>query len=234
MSKLSSFALNNQIDVPYFSLSNNNTIALIIKKGKVLDDEMLSWINLYSKYILRKTNGYELNNEEKTILAYLYKSERINDLEKYTVLLNKDNNHFVVIKDLERYKLIYPLYTKENEIVYVIDRTLIKKNYTNEVRFILGGDFDLQSSEIKEIIETVYKFNSFSVQDVSANIIGNFLYLSKNISILDLKSYENYKRKIRAIFNKLEKSLLLTNIGTPKKPNFIINKNFERKPSLFD
>lgn len=236
MSKLTTFALENKIDVPYFSLSSNNTISLIIKKGSVLDAEMESWLNLFSKYILTKTNGFELTFEQRTILAFLFKSERLNRNEKFTILLNKDNNHFNVIKDLEEFGLIYQLFKNDNEeVVYLVDETLKKTDNYTQLREIFGGVFDVQSNEVKNILNLIYQFNHYSLQDVTANIVGNYIYLNEKKTISDIKDFENYKRKIRSIFNKLEKELLIVNANkNTKKPKYILNNNFNRQPSIFD
>jgi len=113
MSTLVNYALNNSIDVPYYSISNQYEISLFIQKGKVLDEKSELWLNSFNKYIAEKTKGKPLTPEQKTILAYLYKSEELNKEEKYTVNFSSSNNHFGVINELESCNLIKQMPTGE-------------------------------------------------------------------------------------------------------------------------
>jgi len=235
MSSLTNAALNNLIDIPYYRLYTESDIGLFIDKGKVLDDEMKIWFNSFSKYIQSKTNGRDLSDEEKTILAYFYKSEIQNRLERYTIILTPDNNHFGVIKTLEESGLVQqlqhanPLYP-----IYAVDRTLMKREFTSELRKYFGGAYDTLDNEMKSILETIYQFNEFSmVSEVSANMISNYLYLRKKKVISDMKDYDTFKRGVRYKVNKLEKNnyILRKEKG---KPNYLINSVFKRTASIFD
>jgi len=101
MSSLTNMALENQVDLSYYMLYSEQDIGLIIPKGKLLDEEIELWLRSFSGFILKKTNGKELTEEQQTALAYFYKSERLNYLERYTIVLTPDNNHFSVIADLQ-------------------------------------------------------------------------------------------------------------------------------------
>ncbi|MBI3584089.1 MAG: putative DNA binding domain-containing protein [Nitrospinae bacterium] len=235
MSTLTNFALANSIDIPYYRLYAENDIGLFVQKGKVLDDEMIIWINSFSKYILHKTNGRELTNEQKTVLAYFYKSELLNKLERYTILLTPDNNHYEVIKDLEVYGIIAKLSSSPALYpVYIVDRILTKKEFSTEMRKIFGGAYDNLKNEYKAILEAIYQHNEFSTTSkVSANLIGNYLYLRDKKAVIDIKDYDIFKRKVRNWINKLEKNGYIVRKDSDK-PDYIINKSFSRKPSLFD
>ncbi|MBI3233810.1 MAG: hypothetical protein HYZ42_07175 [Bacteroidetes bacterium] len=220
MASLTNFALNNIIDVPYYRLYSENEIGLFIRKGKVLDDNCLSWLNSFDKYILHKCSGKELTIEQKTVLAYFYKSEMLNEVEKYTVNLTPDNNHFEAIKDLEHWGLISKLPQSTDVLkVYRIDPQLKRNDFSNELRTIFGGVYDSLSNDTKEVLESIYhhsEFNSYS--EISASLIGNYLYFKKNSSSnVNIKDFGNFKRKVRNIINKLEK-----------------NGFIKREPSIFD
>jgi ATP-dependent DNA helicase RecG len=107
MASLTNACLDNQIDVPYYLLHSESDISLHIPKGQVLDAEMLLWLESFSGYLLEKCDGIALTDEEKIVLAYFYKTEKLNKLERYTVLLTADNNHFSVITALEDKGLIF-------------------------------------------------------------------------------------------------------------------------------
>lgn len=235
MSTLTNFALDNSIDIPYYRLYTENDIGLFIQKGKVLDDEMIIWINSFSKYILQKTNGRELTDEQKTVLAYFYKSELLNKLERYTILLTPDNNHYEVIKDLEAYGIIAKLSLSPALYpVYIVDRILTKKEFSTEMRKVFGGAYDNLKSEYKAILEAIYQHNEFSMTvEVSANLISNYLYLRDKKAVIDIRDYDTFKRSVRYRINTLEKNgyIVRKELG---KPNYLINNFFSRKPSLFD
>ncbi len=235
MSSLINFSMDNALDVPYYRLYTENDIGLVIQKGKTLDEEMKSWLSGFSKYILQQTNGRELTTEQQTVLAYFYKSELLNLLERYTVLLTPDNNHFQVIRDLETYGLIkkhpespvlYP--------VYFVDRILTKKDFVLELREIFGGDYDALRNETKTILDVIYLFNEYALETtISANLIGNYLYLKTHRVVSDIKDYDSFKRKTRTQINKLEKIGFIKK-KEGKKYSYIINKEYNRKSSLFD
>ena len=236
MSSLTNMALENKVDLSYYILYAEQDVGLFIPKGRVLDDEATWWLKSFGGYIFRKTNGRELTEEQQTALAYFYKSERLNKRERYTIALTPDNNHFSVIADLEKWKLI------ENHALsptlyptYIIDRTLTRFDFTNELRTIFGGAFDSLGVHYKDTLNTIHHFNEFgrNNRDINAAQIGDFLYFRKNQKVYDVKEYNDYKRKIRAIINNLtRKEFIIKSEGS--RPSYTVNRDFEREPSLFD
>ncbi len=201
-----------------------------IPKGKILDDEMIQWLDSFSKYIRQKTKGKTLNNEQKTVLSYFYKSELLNALERYTVNLTPDNNHFEVIKTLEDYGLVEKEPDSPSDVpIYFIDRTLTRTDFTDEINALFGSRYYDLSNEYKQILEAIYKHNKYSeVQEVSANLIGNYLYLKKFKRVNDQNSYNNFKRKIRSTINKLEKGGFIRR-KQAGKPNYELNEFNDQK-----
>ncbi len=236
MASLTNFALNNVIDVPYYRIYSENEIGLFIPKGKVMDENCTSWINSFSKYIMQKSDGKELTTEQKTVLAYFYKSELLNDVEKFTVNLTPDNNHFETIKDLEKWGLVTKLPQSTLELqVYSIDPILKRNDFSAELRKIYGGAYDSLSNDTKEILESIYHYNEFgSIVEVSANLIGNHLFFKKHSSLnIDVKEFGNFKRKVRNTINKLEKNGYIRR-KQEGKPDYEVNTDFRRSSSLFD
>ncbi|HRK26205.1 MAG TPA: putative DNA binding domain-containing protein, partial [Chitinophagales bacterium] len=185
MATLTNCALNNLIDVPFYRIYTENEIGLFIPKGKVLDANCTAWLNGFTKYLLQKTNGKELTNEQKTVLSYFYKSEKLNDAEKFTVNLTPDNNHFEVIRQLENWGLVHkhPISTIALQ-VYCLEPILKKTDFTKELRQIFGSAYDNLKPDAKEVLEAIYQQNEYGAfSDVSANLIGNHLYFRKNSSI---------------------------------------------------
>ncbi|MGB3780915.1 MAG: RNA-binding domain-containing protein [Tunicatimonas sp.] len=236
MSSLTNLALENKIDLSYYILYAEQDVGLFIPQGKVLDDEAEWWLKSFGGYIFRKTNGRELTEEQQTALAYFYKSERLNSLEKYTIALTPDNNHFDVTADLRKWGLIenHPQ-SPDLYPTYLVDRTLTKFDFLDELRAILGGAFDNLGIHYKDTLNAIYHLNKFgkNPKDINAAQIGDFLYLRKNQKVQDVKAYNDYKRKIRAIINNLTKKEFIVKSDS-SRPSYTINNSFARTPSLFD
>lgn len=236
MSSLTNLALDNEVDASYYILYAEQDIGLFIPKGRVLDDEAQWWLRSFGGHIFRQTNGRELTIEQQTVLAYFFKSERLNKNERYTIALTPDNNHFSVISELEKWKLIYK-HNQSPELypVYLVDRTLTKFDFINELRSLYGGAYDNLGIDYKDVLNVIFHFNEFgkSIRDINAAQVGDFLFFRKHQKISDVKRYNEYKRKVRRIIEALTKQQYLIK-SIDSRPNYIINKDFKRTSSLFD
>jgi sugar-specific transcriptional regulator TrmB len=152
-----------------------------------------------------------------------------------------DNNHKEVIATLEEKGLIFKN-PQSSDIypIYNIDRVLIKDDFSTELDVLLGSSWQTLKSEYKQVLNAIYWHNaySFESESVSANSIGAFIYLKINKQIRDITEYDNFKRKIRGVFNQLEaKGFIVRKDGKSKemggKPDFKINEHFERENTLF-
>ncbi len=237
MSALINSCLDNEIDVPYYFFNSENDISLVVPKGKVFDDEVKLWLDSFSGYIYKKLNRRELTEEEKIILAFTYKSERLNRLERYTIMLTKDNNHFSAIADLLDSGLIFKHPSSQPiHPIYLVDRTLSKTEFSSQLFDIFGSHYDFLSNDYKEILNTIYLHNKFSQsKTVTAYSISAYLYYQKNSIVKDERDYQNYKRKIRTIFNKLEEKGFLKNLKKDNqyKPEYLINEDFDSPQNSF-
>lgn len=235
LASLTDACLDNLIDLPYYVL-NEDEIKLFVPKGKVYDDKMETWLKCYSGYLSKKY-GKELNEEEKIILSYFYKSENLNRLDRYTILLTSDNNHKNIISNLEEKGLLI----KNNESpqiypIYLVDRVLTKIDYSDELKELFKADYDLLPEKYKNVLNAIYQHNKFSNQDVlvNANSISNFIFFNENKSIIDSGKFESFKRSYRLIFNKLhEKKFIFNKNLVGQKPNFEINSNYNSNQDLF-
>ncbi len=224
LSSLTDACLNNTIDMPYYQL-NSNEIKLFIPKGKVLDDAMEIWLSGFADYILQK-NKQELSEEEKTILCYFYKSELMNNIENFTILLTTDNNHKMLISKLETKGLI----TKSTQSpeyfpIYLIDRVLAKTDFSDDLYSIFTDDFLKLHDEHRQVLNLIYQFNTYSAsQKLNANFIANTLFIKNYSKISDVTLFEKYKSKIKNTLKQLEKQNYL--IRKNDKPDFIINQKY--------
>ncbi|TAF77888.1 MAG: hypothetical protein EAZ53_01170 [Bacteroidetes bacterium] len=233
LSSLIDACLDNQIDLPYYVLSEDE-ISLCIPKGKVLDVEMESWLNSFSGYIFSKLNRI-LSQDEKIILSFLKKSEELNRSEKYTILLTSNNNHANIISTLEEFGLIF-VNKESTELypIYQIDRILLKNNFNEELKDIFNTLWTDLGIRYKNILNAIYlrTFYGNHTEMISANSIGNFLYLNEYKKINDLRHYDTFKRTVRSNFNILEsKKMIIRKDGLTKseggEADFIINSNFK-------
>lgn len=240
LSSLIDACLENVIDVPYYILTDGE-IKLFIPKGNVYDDEMEAWLYSFSGYIFSKY-GRELNDDEKIMLSFYRKSELLNRLESYTILLTMDNNHKEVIANLEDKGLIFrDPQSSEIYPIYRVDRTLMKTDFSEELKAIFKQEFDFLKSEYKEVLNIIYWCNLYALNSttVSANSVGTTIYVNRNKKLNDLNDYENFKRKIRNIFNQLESKGFIVrkdgkSISEGGKPDFRINNNFTSMANLFN
>jgi ATP-dependent DNA helicase RecG len=234
MSSLTNECLANNIDLPYYKFHSRDELSLYIRKGRLLDEKMEMMFSAYEGYIEQKLDGNKITQEQKLVLSYFYKSEVDNKNERYTILLTKDNNHLDAINTLEDSGLIYKhAISSEINSVYIIDRTLFKKDFNQELRKLFGADFDALSKEGKEVLTCVFEFNNYSKNKYpNANIIGNTLWTKAGNSNV-LVGFEGFKRSVRNQVNQMVKRGIITK--NEEKPAYMINNNFVKKqPSLYD
>jgi hypothetical protein len=143
MSDLVNSALANQIDLPYYIFHSVDELSLHIPCGKVLDEATEAWLDLMNEWVAQKTNNQPLTDEERTVLAYVLKSERANRLGCYTLALTPGNNHFGAIDKLRTTGLI-GLHAASDRFreVYVVSRELAVDDAQADVRAIFGPEFD--------------------------------------------------------------------------------------------
>jgi predicted HTH transcriptional regulator len=230
MASLTNACLNNEIDVPYYKLGLE-TVSLVIPSGKVYDESEEYWLDSFSGYLKRKYDGYEPTTEEKIVLSYFFKTEKLNRLECYTILLTQSNNHFKVIAKLEDKGLIYKHPESPSPYaVYLVDRELVKSEFTSELKRIFGQDYDYLSKDYKDVLNVIYHLNNYSSKEfASANLVAKIIYLRHYKTVINIENYESFKRKIRTIFKKLENSSLIVRPDQNKRM-FYLNKNFQRSP----
>lgn len=237
MASLTDESLENRIDLPYYFIHQNSEVGLVIPKGKVLDEEMELWLKSFEKFILTQTNQRTLSTEQKTVLAYFYKTERHNKLERFTIHLTPDNNHFKVISELESYQLIYKhsKYGEQNQYpIFLVNRVLIKDDFYTELQQIFRNNFDILGKEHKDVLNVIYHLNEFSsMSGVNATIVGDVLFLKTGKRKEETEIYNSYQRRIRTIINQLAKRNYIINKGGTTRPNYYINHSFGGTEAAF-
>ena len=204
MATLVSVCLDNQIDMPYFDLSNENMISLTIPSGKLLDEEAINWLMSFRGYLTKKLKK-NLSTEHEMVLTYLYKSEKLNERRFYTILLNPSNNHFDVLTDLIESKIIKECKTNGNEFtpVYILESELHKSNFNSEIESISGMSIDnLDETKIK-ILNIIFRYNKYSYQSLKPSMITPELYRVLYGKEINPLTYENLGRKVRNYCNEL-------------------------------
>lgn len=163
MSELVHYALANQIDLPYYLFHSAEELSLIIPAGRVLDESTVAWFDLLSGFIDRKTQGRKLTAEEYTVLAYLLKSERANGLGRYSLALTPANNHFATLAALRDAGLIelHPASSRFQE-VYIVCRELLRQDFGDELRPILGPDYARLDELSRLLLDTVAAAQKYS------------------------------------------------------------------------
>ncbi len=207
MATLVNLCLENRIDVPYYRIYTEE-VCLHLGAGKLLGERMERLFSSFDRYIEERLDGASPSEEQKLVLAYLIKSEWINENLGYTILLTPDNNHFTALRGLEIAGLIskHPLSTAAYPI-YIADRVLVARSYVKELRSFFNDGFDVLDATAKEVLGVVYRHNHFCrVKPVSAKQAAFALWYEKDGAEGDIKQFDTFYRKIRNVFNKLEKA----------------------------
>lgn len=215
MATLVNLCLQNEIDLPYYRLQQSH-VKLFLCAGKLLDDSMEQLFESYERFITSKLGGASLTQPQKLVLSYLIKSHWANERNRYTILLTQDNNHSSELRRLElaglieRHPISEPVYP-----VYVVSELLIRRDFSAELRAILGLRFDGLDALHRDILNVVYRYNQFSVRgEVSAKRASFYLWPERGRTD-DIRRFDAFYRKVRTAFNKLEKGgILMKAAGT--------------------
>jgi ATP-dependent DNA helicase RecG len=227
MASLINFAIENAVDLPYYEIKDN-TINLKIPSGKLVDAEIETWLNGYKKYITHRLKK-ELSTQHIQVLAYLYKSEKLNSKRLFTILLSEANNHYDVIEDLKKSNLIYehPMSTEYTPI-YIVDRVLAQTGFEKEIAAIVGDSYRSFGAEAKKILDIIFRYTKYNNEalkpvDITPEVYSS-IYTGKTI---DPKKYESLGRKVRKLCSELcnKEGLLLQN----DKKEYSFNFQFAAK-----
>jgi hypothetical protein len=208
MASLVNAALDNLIDLPFYEIKHGS-ISLKIPTEKLVDEAVEGWLMGFENYMVSKLRS-PLNFEHKAALAYFYKSELLNRQRFFTILLTESNNHFLVIEQLKNAGLIYlhPASTEENA-VYVLDRVLMKTQFTNELIALIGNDYIHFDELAKEILNITYLYSKYNNQPLKASDITPEAYRRLFGKEVNPKRYESLGRKVRSFCNDLETKKIL-------------------------
>ena len=211
MATLVSVCLENQIDVPYYDLSVPDTISLVIPSGKLMDDETQRWMNSFYGYLSERLGG-KIRQEHELVLAYLLKSERLNQKRLYTILLSPSNNHFDVLSDLKQSGLIteHPSASSEQTPVYILDKELTIVDFTKQIEKQTGKSLTGLDDAHKRVLNIVYRYNHYNNQSIKPNVITPELYSQLHGKDIEPTTYESLGRKVRKICGDLLKGDILS------------------------
>lgn len=229
MASLVNAALENLVDLPFYEIIQG-IISLKIPTGKLVDEAIESWLTGFDNYIVGKMRTH-LSFEHKAVLAYFYKSELLNKQRFFTILLTESNNHFVVIEQLKEAGLIYehPASTEET-VVYVLDRVLLKTQFSDELIAIVGDEYIHYDHVAKEILNIAYLYTKYNKQGLKASDITPEVYRRLYGKEVSPKQYESLGRKVRLLCNNMvSKNILLKG----EKSAYSFNFNYKRDDNLF-
>ncbi len=213
ISTLVSECLKNNIDVPYYNLSIDDQINLVIPSGKLIDIEIEFWLNSFNEYILAKLNG-NFTDDHKAVLAYFFKSQKLNAERKYTILLSQNNNHLAVLNELVKSNLLVELHTVSTEStpIYVLNNVISKTTFFDIVnKFKTNSKLEFSNLELN-ILNVLYRNNYYNKKALKpSNITPEIYYLEYGKNI-DPKKYESLGRQVRkTCSNLLENGILIKN-----------------------
>jgi ATP-dependent DNA helicase RecG len=245
MSDLVNHALNNVIDVPYFTFHSAEELSLTIPAGKVLDEDTALWFELLDGFIQRKTGNRPLTEEQQTVLAYLLKSERENRTGHYTLALTPGNNHFRAIDVLKTSGLIelHPASETYKE-VFVVCRELITDDHWAELRQLVGAGLADLSPLVQQVLNLISIAERHSREGgLNARQVGR-LVMTRMPEEARSRGIEEFQRTIRRRIEAMspdKKALkdisdtewisapdkMLSMRGSATRPLFRINRNYQ-------
>jgi ATP-dependent DNA helicase RecG len=213
MATLVSVCLENKIDVPYYNLSTPDTISLVIPTGKLMDEETQRWINSFYGYIKAKLNG-KITREHEIVLAYLFKSEKLNESRLYTILLSPSNNHLDVLNDLKQYGLIveHPFASSEQTPIYILDRELTITDFSKQIERQTGKDLKKLDEIHTQVLNIIYRYNHYNMQPIKPNVITPEVYIQLYGKEINPVTYESLGRRVRKICGDLLKADILSKL----------------------
>ena len=200
MATLVGKCLDNLIDVPYYDLSVPDTISLVIPSGKLIDDETERWMNSFYGYLNERLGG-NLTQEHKLVLAYLLKTERLNQKRLYTILLSPNNNHFDVLSDLKQSGLVveHPTASSEQTPVYILDKELTIVDFTKQIEKQTGKSLTDFDDAHKKVLNIIYRYNHYNNQSIKPSLITPELYAQLHGKEIEPTTYESLGRRVRKI-----------------------------------
>jgi ATP-dependent DNA helicase RecG len=211
MATLVSACLDNSIDIPYYDLSVPDTVSLVIPAGKLMDGETEWWMNAYHNYLNNRLNG-KLTEEHKLVLAYILKSEKLNQKRFYTILLSPNNNHFDVLSDLKKSGLIWEHNSSNGDQspIYRLDKELLITDFTHIIENRTGKSMAGMDATYKAVLTIIYKNNHYNLQSIKPNVITPALYAQLYGKSIDPTTHESLGRKVRKICSELVSHGFLT------------------------
>lgn len=206
MATLVDMCLENRIDLPHYRIYSED-VCLFLNAGRLVGERMERLFTSFNAHISDRLDGGQLNDEQKRVLAYLIKSEWANERLGYTILLTPDNNHFEVLRGLENSGLItkHALGTAAYPI-FVADRVLVQVSYRKELREMFGTGLDTLDETATEVLGVLFRHSRYAHDKaVSAKQASFSLWYDRGGAAGDIKQFDTFYRKIRYLFNKLEK-----------------------------
>ena len=231
MSTLVDMCLTNQIDIPYYQFKSDE-VELVLRPGKLVGDMMKQHFECFDGFILSKTRGKRLSDEQMRLLAYLIKSEWENQRDRFTVMLTHDNNHSRELCQLEQDGLI-ERHPESDDInpVFLVARELVDFGEPTELSEMFGNALGQLDSTNRNILKTVYRINRFSkLRSASAKQVAFALWHeSHEPHQQDIVEFDRFYRSIRHRFAQLTKSRFLDKLENKR---YIINSTFRNEHLL--
>jgi predicted HTH transcriptional regulator len=229
MAYLVNAALENLVDLPYYEIKEQS-IKLVIRTGQLVDESIEDWLKGFGYYIQQHLKT-PLNKEQQALLAYFYKAEQLDAKRYFTILLSESNNHFDALQALKKAGLIleHPAST-ELTPVYVLDRTLSKTNFQEELAKLIGWEY-LQNELSNLLLNILYRFSKYNNQGLKPAELTPQIYRHLHGKIIEAKRYETLGRKVRALCSQLQEAGILF-----KENNnaYSINFQYKKHRNLFD
>ncbi|MCX6361437.1 MAG: putative DNA binding domain-containing protein [Armatimonadetes bacterium] len=203
MATLTNLCLENRIDLPTYRLRQDD-VTLHLRPGPLLTDDVRLVLSSMDRYLADRLGG-DPTVEQQLVLAYLMKSQAANELERHTILLTADNNHYAALRTLEKAALV-TVHPESPPLtpIYLADPQLCRRDYSPELGALFGGACAMLSGPYRQCLDALYRHETYSrAGSLSAKQASFYLWALDGRATNDIRAFDEFYRKIRYTFNKL-------------------------------
>ncbi len=235
MATLVNLCLENQIDLPYYRL-HQDEVRLYLCAGSLLDDKMERMFDAFDRFISDKLAGSRPTDVQKLVLSYVIKSEWANERQRHTILLTADNNHYEELVNLKYSGLIgeHPA-SPELYPVYMAAPELMRKNWHSELLDLFGSSYTTLAPQYKDVLEVAYLHGRFSsLKPVSAKRVSQYLWAHQERERDDIEEFDRFYRSVRYTINMLTRQGFLTKLsGGGPATGYVLNGKYKAEHLVY-
>lgn len=233
MSTLVNLCLEDRIDLPVYRIQSHSEVTLLLRSGKLVDEEMTDLFKLYDRFLSKRLRGRALKQEERVVLSYVIKARRAEQRGDYSIILTNDNDHFSAIGVLERSELIRR-HPKSDAVygVYEPNPELLRNDFDSDLEECFGSAFRTRGEDERRVLTEIYKHVMYSsTEEPSARALAQHFF-HRQPREGSTKRFEDVYREAKRSVEKLRDAGYLlartepTKTGGKRVIGYSLNRDF--------